>query len=311
MEKKNNGNLGGKYPAQIYSTGRPNVILSLEFHLGLPPEDQPALTMHAGWSRYVTAIVDKRKGEPFVVSANIPVADASLIAHKVKAIFDHKFFNRGSIIAKMNKAKKDAAGDKNALAFSDTFKFGNLKGRTPGEIILSGGKTGADDIAKQKSFLEANLSKYPANQSLVDACAAALECYSNGTLKNTGSSELSLEKEVYKTPIKYLASKKNNEGKYFVYQVTITCDYAKDSAPWTVAIMNGWANVTINDDKTVNITDKVSGMTSSSFNLSDEEMFAYVDRLERSLQAFELSNWRTQYKNYDLAVNAYRNNSGT
>lgn len=39
MEKKSNGNLGGKYPAQIYSTGRPNVILSLEFHLGLPPED--------------------------------------------------------------------------------------------------------------------------------------------------------------------------------------------------------------------------------------------------------------------------------
>ncbi len=285
-----------KYPNQICSFKRKNIVLGIDCQFGLPRDDEPLLQMHTGWSRLVFSIIDKRGESTNVLLANVPAADISAITHKMKLVYDDKFLNRARIVAKLEADKKSRGTGDAELAYSVTFRTGSLKGKTPGEVMLSYPEEGESTLKKQIAFLTEHLKQFPGNQAMIDACNAAINAAKNGTLKEGGNNAPSLSREIYHTPLKYLATRKNDEGKYFVYTMTIACDYTKDSFPWEITIMNGWADVDKKPDGTVNISSKVMGRISSTINLSDDELMYLEGSMERTLQAFELTNFRKQFE---------------
>lgn len=178
-------------------------------------------------------------------------------------------------------------------------------------MILESGAKGVEIVNKQMEFLKQNVDRFPKNQLVIDACLAALAAESEGTLAplEGGKSTGSLVKVVYESPIKFLKSKKTGDGKTFVYRIKIYCDYEKTKAPWTVEIMNGTSTIEVRENGAVNVSDKISNKSITTFNLTDDEAFNMADRMEADARMFESSIYKHQYKLYLEATNAWRNAS--
>lgn len=283
-----------EYPNQILSFGRKNLIFAVDCHLYKPAATDSPLQMHAGYSRLAISLIDKTKGDTFVVTGNIPASDIAYMVHKIKAIEDDYMFNRKKMLA----AKAKLGTDDVTLAFSETFKMGNLKGKAPGEVITE--DKGVETVKAQVGFLKTNLEKYPANQRIIDACEAAIRAFGEGKIKPGMTGGVSLVRFAYQTPLKYLASKKDEAtGKYFAYKISISCDYEKDTNPWTISIINGYAEVTPQADKTVRINPMLENQKQSVINLTSEEAFAFADRCSKTLSEFETCNFRELHKIVD------------
>lgn len=312
--KKTVGPTGGAYPAQIAKFKRPRSVLSVDAHYSTIPIDESPLELHANYSRCVINIIEQADGGMRVITGNLPARDISCLTTKIKWVLQDKMLHGNEIV---NNSKERISsieeGDFNALARSETFKMGAFKGKTPADVILENESSGLEAVHKQMEFLEQNVAKYPANQAVIDACRAALAAHSEGTLKpsdETVGTASSLIKVVYDTPIKFLASKKNSEGKFFVYQIKISCDYTKTKAPWSVAIMNGYSTVVRAPNGGANISEKITGKVLSYFNLTDDEAFSFADRLENDIRMFESCIYKHQYKVYLEAINSYKKNTG-
>ena len=282
-----------KYPAQMCSFKRKNKVLAIDCHLDRPAEGDPPLQMHAGWSRYGMSIIDKSKESTVVATANIPYSEAIVVAHKMLVVCDDFLIGRDKTASKEKEQSEDA-GNESAAAYAVTFKAGNLKGKTPGEVVQ--GENGLKTIESQIAFLQANLAKFPDNQKVIDACNTAISAFKAGTLEaaqdNPRNGTL---KWVHRTPIKFLEKRKNKDGKCFIYAYTITCDYEKTDYPWQIGIVNGYADITRKEDGSVNISSKVSDRLETSVNLSNDEGIYLAKRMEMTISEFEMVNFRPLY----------------
>ena len=247
----------------------------------------------AGWSRYGMSIIDKSKESTVVATANIPYSEAIVVAHKMLVVCDDFLIGRDKTASKANE-QYDGAENESAAAYAVTFKAGNLKGKTPGEVVQ--GENGIKTIESQIAFLQANLAKFPDNQKVIDACNAAISAFKAGTLEtgqdNPRNGTL---KWVHRTPIKFLEKRKNKDGKCFIYAYTITCDYEKTDYPWQIGIVNGYADITRKEDGSVNISSKVSDRLETSVNLSNDEGIYLAKRMEMTISEFEIVNFRPLY----------------
>lgn len=279
-----------KYPNQIVSFKRTNMVLSVDCKYSLPDIEGSPLEMHSGWSRICLNLIDKRLPESTkVLNCNIPYDDVAAVAHKIKTVYDDKFLHGKTV------KKKELPEDSTSKASAVTFGLGKYKGKTPAEVVML--TDGPKIIGEQIKFLTDNLTKFPNNKVLIESCEAALKAFNDGTL----NSEVALIKPeniktIYTTPLKFLASKTNEDGKNFVYAVNITCDYTKDKFPWAITIVNGWSTLEHRPGGAVTVSQKLDGRADCTINLSDDEAYFLADRFDKSLDCFELTNFRAQFK---------------
>lgn len=289
-----------KYPSQMCSFKRKNVVLAVDCHLDRPDEDDPPLEMHAGWSRYSMSVIDTHNENTCVVSANIPYSEAVVVAHKILAVCDDYLLTRDKAAAAISDTAQNTESA-SAAAFAVTFKAGSLKGKTPGEVVLN--ENGTKTVEGQIAFLQANLKKFPDNKKVIDACAAAIKAFKSGTLaEGANAPKMQSLKWVHRTPIKFLEKKKNKDGNCFVYAYTITCDYEETDYPWHIGIVNGYAAITRKENGSVNISSQVAERSESSINLSNDEAIYFAKRMEMTMTEFETVEFRNLYKEVEAIM---------
>ena len=282
-----------KYPAQMCSFKRKNKVLAIDCHLDRPAEEDPPLQMHAGWSRFGMSIIDKSKEQMIIATANVPYSEAVVVAHKMLTVCDDYLIGRDKPASKAAE-QSEGTGNASAAAFAVTFKAGSLKGKTPGELVQ--GENGIKTLESQIAFLQANITKFPDNKKVIDACNAAISAFKAGTLDPGQAAPRSETlKWVHRTPIKFLEKRKNDDGKCFIYAYTVTCDYEKTDYPWQIGIVNGYADITRKADGSVNISSKVVDRLETSVNLSNDEVIYLAKRMEMTVSEFETVNFRPLY----------------
>lgn len=68
-------------------------------------------------------------------------------------------------------------------AYTLAFKMGNLKGKTPAQILLENGDKGREILNQQYAFLAKNAAKYAENKLMMQAISEAADLYKKGELK--------------------------------------------------------------------------------------------------------------------------------
>jgi len=270
-----------RYPRQIYSAGRKEIILSIENFLDPPSEKDtvPPLEMHSPFSRYVITIIDKSGAKIVTPKANIPAGDVAGIVAIARA-------------AMMERVRYSESGNESeaqstvSSAYTQMIPFGRFKNKTPAMVLLDNPDEKAE-LLKTRGFFQENVAKYPQNQKQIDAIDDAVSLLDAGTLKQEDASQVkSGMKTIYAVSHKYMADT-NAQGHRLFYGMTIECYYGKEY-PWVVTIENFFApgQQTAKGGLTPRMEEK-SAHARSIINLSDTEWSQMVSRMESNLQNFE------------------------
>ena len=204
-KKKNN------YPREVFAAKTSSQTLSVEGHL--TPIDtekvgSPYKIYDEKFSRFIFAIIGSQNGVSHNSKANLrvkevfgvieasrsamnaetmlalPFAKQMYQLQKATAtVIDNVLFGTRCITAMMlgkPMPQKKAATQVGKLASGKTFQIGNLKGKTPLEVIKEEG--GMNTLVKQREFLAKNLEKFPANRELIAAIDEAIFMAQNNLL---------------------------------------------------------------------------------------------------------------------------------
>jgi hypothetical protein len=181
-------------------------------------------------------------------------------------------------------------------AFSVTLMLTAFKGRTPGDILVEDpGKK--DELLKGKSWLEANLAKFPANKKQIDAINAAINLLEIGELHSAPATSKPKSSifTIYKKDCKY-KNKKDSNGNNLVYSVTIACDTTKNF-PIEISIENCYAPVISSGSgqTTVKMSAAVNKKV-ASMSVLEDEWLAWVGQANKLYDCFNNRAFPDLYK---------------
>ena len=188
-EKKNK-----TYAGQVADIARKDVHLSFTDRLSRMTEEEgdPYLNIFSAKSIYLARIShfdqsDKNKpaGLKQSLVANIPIKDLPMIKKRTDCAEDLMFRASFEKVETPKQTQQQSTGQSVSPAFTPLRMGGeHLKGKTPGDILLSAQNLGQaiEMLQKQRQWLKNHLEQYPQNQSDVDAIEDALNCQSMGVL---------------------------------------------------------------------------------------------------------------------------------
>lgn len=278
-----------KYPYQVVSVKRPKKVLGADARLSVPVENNSPLELHSGFSRFVLTIVDKDADA--TPTANIPADEISYIMEMTRMALDYMSRPK-KVVASGNESTSPAYTQK---LFSNTYK-----GMTPAEVLLKD-PSQEGGLIKTRDWLQSNVTKYPANQSQIDAINDAVKLLKEGKLK----AEDSMPKppsviEIYKTDYKF-KTKKNEKGYHLIYGIEIFCDTSKNY-PFVVNIMNCYAPVETSPtgQKSVKMN-QAENTVRSSLSMDKQEWFNFIEKLNRVRNMFEQSHFTGLLEESEIA----------
>ena len=294
-----------RYPRQIYTVGRENLVLGIDNYLSAPNDKDtiPPLELHSAFSRFVITIIDKSGEKTSWPKANIPAGDVPGILEiaKVAMINKSRFLSEG----------KQQETDLPA-AYTQTISVGSFKGKTPAAILLENPANKAT-LIKTRDFLARKVSQYPNNQNQIDAINNAVELLDKGQLEeeNVEARRADMAK-IYDVCFKYMSTT-NEKGHRLFYSMSIICRYT-NNYPWEITIENFFAPSTKGPKGgLVPIIDEKSGTSKSTFYINDMEWCQLAAQMEAALRYFESSVYAALYKeamNIDKKHReAWRNNA--
>ena len=183
-------------------------------------------------------------------------------------------------------------------AYSVKIGNGKHKGKTPAEVVKEGGE---QDLIRQRKWLEEHLSQYAGNQKQIDAIDAALKLKKAGLLECNASTEKSAPDgrgvKIYEALYRPLVRKKNENGKCFVYEISVTW-YLGQEYPVAVRISNYYAPV-VENPKTKMLNVKASeaeGKVNSEMLLSAAEWNSILDAVDYNMKQFAVLHAKDCYK---------------
>ena len=209
--------------------------------------------------------------------------------------------------------KKAKEKDEIELAYNSKFIGGNLRDKTPAQILLEE-SDGINILDNQYDFLAKNADKYANNRKLMQAITVAKELFKNGKLSkervdNKKVSNFEILPEVPKANY-YENVKKviNNKDLYPVNSIHIYCRVGEKN-PVTIEIKNYYSPVKVNPDGRVTAT--ASEMDKDTYqnaeiNLSIDVWLGMVADLERQIEVFSIINGNEAFKLANKI--AYENN---
>ena len=262
-----------KYPFDIVSLVR-NKTFSVEARYSREEEDSP-LKVFNHFSRFVFAIIAEGKAS----TCNIHLDSLE----EINAITD--------VIKKDYYNKEETHSNNTSPAFTKKFFSGDLKGKTPIEVLLEN-PNGKEILKTQYKWLKENLEKFPKNKELMEAI---MECskLSEDELNAAKSVKKSNTYTIFEVGCRPLIRKTREDGKCFCYEAKVIYDSSR-KYPVSVSIKNYYAPTTKDEKGLVNVIlkekDKASEI-SNDFNMTMAEWLNTVKCMNMSKEAFYYSNF--------------------
>ena len=269
-----------KYNEQVISIKRTKKTLGVDALLFTPniKSGQPAFEMHAGYSRFKFSLLDNSTGKLNVLNFNVHADEVGLL--KLRSEFAINY---------MMESKMKVSDLPATPAYTVKMASKEYNGKTPAQILAED-PSKKEALISTKKWLMDNLAKYPRNQEQIDAIDEALDLLDFGTLKNVEAASNIIE--IYKADIKIPnAAKVNENGKTFVYSVSIVCDTGKDF-PFAINIQNMYA--TPRKSPTGQITADLKSAENnvkSSLLLTTDEWYKIVNKMDKLVDCFEHTNY--------------------
>lgn len=285
-----------KYPKQVaglkQSKNGEKKTLGITCELTTPridseKEKSMPLEMHAtGLSRFVFTLIKKTDTNKDFVFANVPADEGYYIYEKT-------VLSMQEILA--SKRTDISANESLSPAYIERFSMGQYKGKTPAELLLENPEN-KDGLIKQGEFLNKNAEKYPANKKMIAAIKDAIHLLKEGKLENKVAPTTSNVITIYDEPMKPLVSNKNSKGNSLVYGIKIQCDTSRN-LPFYIEIMNCYAPVDKTEEGTLNPRMKEAEDIKKIFmNMSEKDWYKTINRIEKTLENFEIISFRDQMK---------------
>ena len=297
----NNDYKGTQYPKQVYKAVRDQTFaVNSELFLARAEDGDNPLEVYNGFSRFVFAIITKTKTS---VTANVPVSE---IAGIMSA---SQFARKADLEARYISAPTSAASSASvqaeaSAAFSVRIANGNLRGRTPAEVILE--ENGEEKLERQKAWLLGNLEKYPKNQEQIGAIDQALTLKRNGGFTKQAESRPSGPGRpivLYEAMYRPLIRRRNASGNSFVYDIRISWCIGQEY-PVSIQIQNYYAPV-IKDERTGLLNVKASqaeDKTSTEMLLLAKEWEDCLRAVRANMFQFEVLHARDCIRDAEEAV---------
>ena len=139
-------------------------------------------------------------------------------------------------------------------AYTVAIASGDLKGKTPAQVIAEDAARGASSLTRQREWLSRNLQKYPNNQAQIDAIDEALAIAACGGKPVTGGTAqtqtASAQITIYNAEARALIRKKRADGMCPVHNIDIKWLIGDDN-PVLITITEFYAPVTERENGTI------------------------------------------------------------
>jgi len=277
-----------QYPYDIVSLVRKQTF-SIEAHFTQAKDESPMKVFDGSFSRFTMNVINKG-----VAYCNIPIEALPGMRAKTNIASKNHFAPKSAI-----------SGEHNTPAFTKRFVTGNLKGKTPIEVLLADPVNGKEQLNKQFVFLKQNVQKYPANQELLDAISEAAKVDIT-TLGNVTTATPVID--ILDIGCRPLIRKKRDDGKCFVYEGKITWDSSRNYSV-CVTIKNYYANVVENADGTLNVNLNTKDTASEivrDFNMTAEEWLYCLHEMEAARDCFKMLHFNEGHRLAEAAAQAAR-----
>lgn len=282
------------YPYDLVTCKRKKSTLSVEAHYVYEDKESPLKVFHPKFSLYKISLIDAGEGASYFT---IHMEDIPGIEKRTD-VAATEYFRPKPVDEETNKNP----------AFTTRFFAGNLKGKTPAEILAEDPENGGTTLNNQYKWLKENLEQYPKNKALIDAIIAASKLTAE-EISAAGKATVNCAPvQIIKVGCRPLTRNKREDGKCFCYEGSITWDISKDY-PVSVTAKNYYAPVVQKEDGTLNVSlnekDKASEKV-RVFNLTADEWLNVVSELKFSKEAFRTCNFSRAVKAAEAAGEANR-----
>lgn len=191
-------------------------------------------------------------------------------------------------------------------AYTVKFTSGNLKGKTPIDVLAENPADGMDILNRQYKFLKDNVVKYPKNQIQINAIMDAANLRKEGKLEQAQAVHYPTV-VLYDAEARALIRKPREDGKCPVYSIKITWDVG-EKYPVTFETTNLYAPVIHREDGTISPILKDCDRTSikkATLVISEEEWMNVIRQIKTNMRQFENANASDVFRD---AVRADREN---
>lgn len=272
-----------KYPKQTdaYKTDKYTFSMDAEFYpvTGDKETDTP-LHIYNDFSRVAVTMIERATKK--VLTANISVDEMEDIKEMLNIA-------RTKLVE--SKICSSQSGQETRIAYTVRISSGNLKGKTPAEILLAGQ---IDPLLNQRKWLADNVAKYAANQQQIDAIDEAIRLNDTGKLESTTASTTFVF-PIYEGESKFKRTT-NEKGHNLIYSCNILFDSSRNY-PITIELSNCYAPVLTNTNGSKNI--KMSESYSHdklTVSMKLSKFAGMLDTVIRAMSAFELSYGNAMWK---------------
>ena len=230
-------------------------------------------------SRINFAIIEKTEQGSKVCDVNLTKEEISDLFDQTKILYD--------IHIKKEMGFYDKGENDNSPCYTETFKMGSLKGKTPAQV------GDVQTLEKQKAFLLPNAKKYPDNQKIIDAIDDCLKKIKDGTLNNNSNSTVIKPYVLINEQEKSRKNIKDEKGNSLITGIRIICDFSR-RLPINVTITHSYAPIQEAEDgrllvqasKTVNKKEVSVNLTIKDWNTFISKNNVFIDRYESCLAPY-------------------------
>lgn len=252
---------------------------------------------HANFSRFVFTVISEQKK---ALSANFPVSQLP----GMKAATQYAFRRHMDYIYSGQNAQKPENNPELSAGYTVRISSGQLKGKTPVEVMLAEGDRGADLLNKQYQWLKSNLGKYPKNKEQMDAILDAASLVKQGKLDSSLVASAGADAPVirlYVSGPRPLLRKKTEDGMFPVYELEVIWKTGNDF-PVEVSIKTYHAPVKIQGQEEAGAQQdasqmkfgqvkvqisKARDMEQNRIRLSVDDWLSVLDTMESRMRLFE------------------------
>lgn len=291
-----------KYPFEIASVVQKQT-LSLESHLTVNGGDKPLSIFDDTFSRYVLAVLAEQKDKRYAAATcNIPEDMLAGIQRRTELATEKYYSNLWA-----PKYATNSGIDTSGPAFTVKFAMGNLKGKSPAEVILENAdgkkllndqyawlKSKADEMEASGDTSKKNL--IAGNRKMMAAIVEASKLDIEALKKSEAEVASTPTMEILRIDTRPLVRKQREDGKCFCYECSVVLN-PSNKYPVNVRVENYYAPVVKNETtKLYNVQlskkDTEKGYCKNEINLSVDQWLAVVGRM-----VDEKNDFRAYYYN--------------
>lgn len=290
-----------EYLDQGYVAKRDKQTFALQFALSSPsPNDKtPVLCLHGQYSRFILTLIDNTGSNRNILKVNIKSDEVPYLFRQYELASAAKFEHKN-----MAKPIQENVQDR-CFAFETKIRAGEMKGRTPGEILMEDPNK-VNELNRHRCWLVEHATQYPKNTEIITAIDDAMYLLSTNQLAANASSYTAggsrTSATIFKEDFKYMSSGASEPNMKTGVKVHATCEF-EDQFPWKFYIENSDVPMFNGKPNWNQAKNKRMGV----IRLTDMEMDCLIYRMRSLMQLFESYVFADAYRFVQNNQNAWRN----